>query len=342
MSHLILAVAGHVDHGKTALVKALTGTDTDTLAEEKRRGLTIEPGFAVLPLPGGGTADLVDVPGHEKFIRNMLTGAAGADGVLLTVDAGEEVMPQTREHLALCTLLGMERGIVAITKADLADENRLAQVKAECAALTAGTFLEGAPILPVSAKTGLGLEELRAAIAALPPRRRRTDLPFRLEVDRLFSLQGRGTVAAGTVSAGQVSTGDTLALYPGPGTVRVRELQCHWRRGAERLEAVSRAALLLTGDADAIRKGDTLAAPGSMVLTDRADVQLTLLADSPFSVKHGARLHLHHGAAAQLCRCVFFDRAELLPGQTCFAQLRLDAPMAAGRGTGSWSASSPR
>lgn len=331
MSHLILAVAGHVDHGKTALVKALTGTDTDTLAEEKRRGLTIEPGFAVLPLPGGGTADLVDVPGHEKFIRNMLTGAAGADGVLLTVDAGEGVMPQTREHLALCALLGMERGIVAVTKADLADENRLTQVKAECATLTAGTFLEGAPILPVSAKTGLGLEELRAAIAALPPRRRRTDLPFRLEVDRLFSLQGRGTVAAGTVSAGQVSTGDTLALYPGPGTVRVRELQCHGA-GAERLEAVSRAALLLTGDADAIRKGATLAAPGSMVLTDRADVELTLLADSPFSVKHGARLHLHHGAAAQLCRCVFFDRAELLPSQTCFAQLRLDAPMAARAG----------
>ena len=224
MSRLILAVAGHVDHGKTALVKALTGTDTDTLAEEKRRGLTIEPGFAVLPLPGGGTADLVDVPGHEKFIRNMLTGAAGADGVLLTVDTGEGVMSQTREHLALCALLGMEQGIVAVTKADLADENRLAQFKAECAALTAGTFLEGAPILPVSAKTGLGLDELRAAIAALPPRRRRTDLPFRLEVDRLFSLHGRGTVAAGTVSAGQVSTGDTLALYPGPGTVRVLSL----------------------------------------------------------------------------------------------------------------------
>lgn len=331
MSRLILAVAGHVDHGKTALVKALTGTDTDTLAEEKRRGLTIEPGYAVLPLPGGGTADLVDVPGHEKFIRNMLTGAAGADGVLLTVDAGEGVMSQTREHLALCALLGMERGIVAVTKADLADENRLIQVKAECAALTAGTFLEGAPILPVSAKTGLGLEELRSTIAALPPCRRRTDLPFRLEVDRLFSLQGRGTVAAGTVSAGQVSTGDTLALYPGLGTVRVRELQCHGA-GAEILEAGSRAALLLTGDTGSIRRGDTLAASGSMVLTDRADVQLALLADSPFSVKHGARLHLHHGAAAQLCRCVFFDRAELLPGQTCFAQLRLDAPMAARAG----------
>lgn len=331
MSRLILAVAGHVDHGKTALVKALTGTDTDTLAEEKRRGLTIEPGYAVLPLPGGGTADLVDVPGHEKFIRNMLAGAAGADGVLLAVAADEGIMPQTREHLALCDLLGMERGMVAITKADLADENRLAQVKADCAALTAGTFLAGAPILTVSARTGLGLDALRAAIAALPPRRRRTGLPFRLEVDRLFPLRGRGTVAAGTVSAGQVSTGDVLALYPGPGSVRVRELQCHGA-DAEILEAGSRAALLLTGDAGAIRKGATLAAPGSMCLTDRVDVQLTLLADSPFSVKHGARLHLHHGAAALLCRCVFFDRAELLPGQTCFAQLRLDAPMAARAG----------
>lgn len=331
MNHLILAVAGHVDHGKTALVKALTGTDTDTLAEEKRRGLTIEPGFAVLPLPGGGWADLVDVPGHEKFIRNMLSGAAGADGVLLTVDAGEGIMPQTREHLALCALLGMERGIVAITKADLADESRLTQAKADCAALTAGTFLDGAPIIPVSARTGLGLDELRTAIADLPARKQNTDFPFRLEVDRLFSLQGRGTVAAGTVSAGQVSPGDVLALYPGHGTVRVRELQRHGV-AAERLEAASRAALLLAGDDDFVKKGCTLAAPGSMVLTDRADVELTLLADAPFSVKHGSQLHLHHGAAALLCRCVFFDRAELLPGETCFAQLRLSAPMAARMG----------
>ncbi|WP_294516851.1 selenocysteine-specific translation elongation factor [uncultured Pseudoflavonifractor sp.] len=328
MNHLILAVAGHVDHGKTALVKALTGTDTDTLAEEKRRGLTIEPGFAVLSLPGGGEADLVDVPGHEKFIRNMLSGAAGADGVLLTVAAVEGVMPQTREHLALCALLGMEAGVVAVTKADLADESRLTQVKAAVAALTAGTFLEGAPVVPVSSRTGLGLDELRAAVASLSPRRRRTDLPFRLEVDRLFSLQGRGTVAAGTVAAGQVAAGDTLALYPGHGTVRVRGLQRHGAE-AERLEAGSRAALLLSGETDSIRKGDTLAAPGSMALTDRADVTLTLLADAPFSVKHGAQLHLHHGAAALLCRCVFFDRTELLPGQTCFAQLRLSAPMAA-------------
>lgn len=331
MSHLILAVAGHVDHGKTALVKALTGTDTDTLSEEKRRGLTIEPGFAVLPLPGGGAADLVDVPGHEKFIRNMLSGAAGADGVLLTVAADEGVMPQTREHLALCVLLGMERGILVITKADLAEEGRLAQVKADCAALTAGTFLEGAPVLSVSSRTGLGLHALTAAVASLPARRRRTDLPFRLEVDRLFSLQGRGTVAAGALSAGQVAPGDILTLYPGPGTVRVRELQCHGV-GAEVLEAGSRAALLLAGDTDALRKGDTLAAPGSMVLTDRADVELTLLPGAPFPVRHGAQLHLHHGAAATLCRCVLFDRAELLPGETCFAQLRLSAPMPARTG----------
>lgn len=331
MNHLILAVAGHVDHGKTALVKALTGTDTDTLAEETRRGLTIEPGFAVLPLPGGGGADLVDVPGHEKFIRNMLSGAAGADGVLLAVDAGEGIMPQTKEHLALCALLGMKRGIVALTKADLADEIRLTQVKESVAALTTGTFLDAAPIIPVSARTELGLDELRTAIAALTPRKQNTDFPFRLEVDRLFSLQGRGTVAAGTVSAGQVSPGDVLALYPGHGTVRVRELQCHGV-GAERLETGNRAALLLAGDDDFLRKGCTLAAPGSMVLTDRVDVELTLLADAPFSVKHGAQLHLHHGAAALLCRCVFFDRTELLPGETCFAQLRLSTPMAARMG----------
>ncbi|HWS42194.1 MAG TPA: GTP-binding protein, partial [Pseudoflavonifractor sp.] len=204
MADFVLGVAGHVDHGKTALTYALTGVETDRLAEEKRRGLTIETGFAPLPLPGGGVAALVDVPGHEAFLRNMLSGAAGLDAVLLTVAADDGVMPQTREHLDICALLGVTRGLVAITKSDLADEARLTQVRGEIASLTAGSFLEGAPVLSVSARTGAGLEALYSALAELAdasrPVRARQE-PFRLNIDRVFTREGFGTIVTGTVRA---------------------------------------------------------------------------------------------------------------------------------------------
>ncbi len=330
MADFVLGVAGHVDHGKTALTYALTGMETDRLAEEKRRGLTIEPGFAPLPLPGGGLAALVDVPGHEKFIRNMLSGAAGLDAVLLVVAADDGVMPQTREHLDICTMLGLELGLVAITKADLADRSRLARVEEEVRALTAGTFLAGAPLLPVSARTGEGLEELRAALAHLaeriPPRP--VEGPFRLNIDRVFSKDGFGTIVTGTLLEGPVSLGEEALLYPAGRAVRLRAIQSHGLT-LQQLEPGHRAALNLAGvDREEVGRGDILAAPGSMSVTQWAEGILSALPNAP-PLKTGSKLWLHHGAGQVLCRCTLRGRAALSPGEDCPVRLRLDAPMAA-------------
>lgn len=334
MAEFVLGVAGHVDHGKTALTYALTGVETDRLAEEKRRGLTIETGFAPLPLPGGGMAALVDVPGHAAFLHNMLSGAAGLDAVMLTVAADDGVMPQTREHLDICALLGVERGLVTITKSDLADAARLAQVREEIAALTAGGFLAGAPVLPVSSRTGAGLEELKTAIASLavprPPQAGQE--PFQLNIDRVFTKEGFGTVVTGTVLAGAVAVGDELLLYPAGTPVRVRGLQSH---GAEvsRLAAGSRAALNLAGAGwEEVRRGDVLAQPGSMVLTEFAEISLSLLSHAPTPLKTGSRVRLYHGTGTLLCRCALRGRKTLLPGERCAARLRFDAPIAARQG----------
>ena len=225
---MIFCTAGHVDHGKTALVRALTGVDTDRLAEERRRGLTIELGFAPLELPGVGRVSLVDVPGHAQFIPTMLSGCGGLDGALFTVAADEGPMPQTAEHLDILSLLGLERGVVALTRADLASPAARAEAEARTRALTAGTFLEGAPRIFVSAVTGEGLEALRAALAAMarqapPP----PEGSPRLHVDRVFSVDGSGTVVTGTLTGGPLRRGDRVQLYPGGQTARVRGLQCH-------------------------------------------------------------------------------------------------------------------
>lgn len=331
MSDFVLGVAGHVDHGKTALTYALTGVETDKLAEEKRRGLTIETGFAPLPLPGGGVAALVDVPGHEAFLRNMLSGAAGLDAVLLTVAADDGVMPQTREHLDICALLGVGLGLVAITKSDLADEARLTQVRGEIASLTAGSFLEGVPVLTVSARTGMGLEALRVAIAALaaaPRSSRVEDVPFRLNIDRVFTREGFGTIVTGTVTSGAVSAGDELVLYPSGKPVRVRGLQSHGEETA-RLSVGRRAALNLSGvDQDEVSRGDTIAQSGSMDLTDFVEAELTLLPHAA-PLKTGTRVRLYHGTRELLCRCTLRGRKVLFPGERCIARLLLDAPIAA-------------
>ncbi|SBW08788.1 Selenocysteine-specific translation elongation factor [uncultured Eubacteriales bacterium] len=334
MADFILGVAGHVDHGKTALTLALTGVDTDKLAEEKRRGLTIETGFAPFPLPDGGVAALVDVPGHEAFLRNMLSGAAGLDAAILTVAADDGVMPQTREHLDICTLLGVGLGLVVITKSDLADESRLAQVREEVALLTAGSFLEGAPVLPVSVRTSIGLEALRTAIAALataPRSSRAEDMPFRLNIDRVFTREGFGTIITGTITSGAVSAGDELVLYPSGKPVRVRGLQSH---GVEiaRLSVGRRAALNLSGvDRDEVSRGDTIASSGSMDLTDFVEAELTLLPHAA-PLKTGTRVRLYQGTRELLCRCTLRGRKVLLPGAYCAVRLRLEAPMAARQG----------
>ncbi len=325
---MIVGTAGHVDHGKTALVKALTGVDTDRLAEERRRGLTIELGFAPLTLPGGRAASIVDVPGHEKFIPTMLSGCAGMDLLLLAVAADQGPMPQTREHLAILSLLGVRRGVVALTRQDLGERPR---VREAVDALVKGTFLEGAPVVPVSAVTGQGLPELLAALeaqaAALPP-------PLdsgapRLHIDRVFSVAGSGTVVTGTLTGGALARGMELRLWPGDRLAKVRGLERHGA-GAERLPPGVRAAVNLAGvGADQVARGMTLAGPEALEATRRVDVSLTLLPDAPYPVKNNSRLHLHHGARALLCRCILLGRDRLEPGETGFAQLRLEEPLAA-------------
>ena len=330
---MIFCTAGHVDHGKTALVRALTGVDTDRLAEERRRGLTIELGFAPLELPGVGRVSLVDVPGHTQFIPTMLSGCGGLDGALFTVAADEGPMPQTAEHLDILSLLGLERGVIALTRADLASASARAEAEARTRALTAGTFLEGAPRIFVSAVTGEGLEALRAALAAMarqspPP----PEGSPRLHVDRVFSVDGSGTVVTGTLTGGPLRRGDRVQLYPGEQTARVRGLQCHGVP-VEALSAGVRAAVNLAGvRLRDVGRGDTLAAPGALTLTDRADVSLGVLPGAPFPVRTGSQLHFHHGARALVCRCILLGRDVLRPGEAGWAQLRFAQPVAAAPG----------
>ena len=314
---MIVCTAGHVDHGKTALVKALTGVDTDRLAEERRRGLTIELGFAPLELPSLGRVSVVDVPGHGQFIPTMLSGCSNMDGVLFTVAADEGPMPQTAEHLDILSLLGAERGVAALTRADLADPARLAETAERTRELVKGTFLEGAPMLPVSAVTGAGLDGLRAALAHMlaqvppPP----AGAP-RLHIDRVFPVAGSGTVVTGTLTGGPLRRGDTVQRYPSDHTARVRGLQCHGVP-AEELPAGTRAAVNLAGvRLREVCRGDTLAAPGSLVVTDRADVSLRVLPGAPFSIRSDSQLHFHHGARSLTCRCVLLGRDALRPGET--------------------------
>ena len=325
---MILGTAGHVDHGKTALVKALTGVDTDRLEEERRRGLTIELGFAPLTLPDGREMGVVDVPGHEKFVPTMLSGCAGMDLVLLAIAADQGPMPQTREHLAILSLLGLQGGVIVLTRADLEWKPG---VKDQVEALVKDTFLEGAPVIPTSAVTGKGLPELKRALANLaaahtaPP----SEGPFRLHVDRVFSVAGSGTVVTGTLTSGPLRRGDLVRVWPSGPTARVRALQCHGRQ-SEALFPGCRAAVNLAGVKRAqVSRGDTLAPPDSLTLTQRLDLSLTLLPQAPYSVKNNALLHLPHGGRALTCRCILLGRDRLEPGETCFAQLRLDTPLAA-------------
>ncbi|MEG2096843.1 MAG: selenocysteine-specific translation elongation factor [Pseudoflavonifractor sp.] len=334
MPHLIVGMAGHVDHGKTALTLALTGVDTDRLAEEKRRGLTIELGFAPLLLPDGSRAGLVDMPGHEKFIRTMVAGACGVDLLLLVVAADDGFMPQTREHLFLAQLLGIQRGIIVLTKTDLVSPDRMAQVTAQARLETAGTFLQDAPLCPVCAPTGAGLEALKNCIvhlaAELPPRD--SSAPFRLSVDRVFSKDGFGTIVTGTALSGRVAVGDQLTLYPAERQVRVRALQSHGA-AASTLEAGERIALNLADiEKSQLCRGDELAAPESLSLCTCADGEITLLPSSPFPVKTGSQLHFYCGTRELLCRCTLKNCNLLLPGQTARARLRFAQPLAARTG----------
>jgi selenocysteine-specific elongation factor len=314
---LTVGTAGHIDHGKTWLVRALTGKDTDRLPEERERGISIDLGYAPLDLPDGRRLSLVDVPGHERFVRNMVAGATGIDLFLLVVDAGEGARPQTREHLAIIRILGIEHGVVAVTKTDAVDPELR-----ELAVEEARGLVPDAPVIATSARTGEGLDELRQALAEAADRveEHRGTGPTRLFIDRVFTLRGIGTVVTGTLWSGSIGTGDELAAEPGGRRVRVRSVQVH-DRPVERAEAGQRVAVALPGvERDELRRGDALIEPGAYPVSYRLDVALDLLEDVP----DGTRLHVHHGTAEHYARVVRAgDR---------FAQLRLASPVVAARG----------
>ena len=302
MNTTVIGTAGHIDHGKSALVRAVTGIEPDRLKEEQARGITIDLGFAHAHIDGA-TVAFVDVPGHERFVRNMLAGAGGIDAVLLVVDARESVKPQTREHFQICRLLGLERGLIALTKCDLADAPALARATADVRALVAGSFLDGAPILPVSSITGEGLGELRGALAALAGHRGRHDRDSlaRLSIDRAFTVRGFGVVITGTLVSGAVAVGDTLTVLPTGHSVRVRGLQAYGQ-SQERVTAPERAAINLAGvDLADVRRGMTLASTASLPVTTRVDARVDLLA-SATEIAHGTRIRVHHGAGEWFAR----------------------------------------
>jgi selenocysteine-specific elongation factor len=312
-----VGTAGHIDHGKTWLVRALTGKDTDRLPEEQARGISIDLGYAPLELPDGRRLSLVDVPGHERFVRNMVAGATGIDLFLLVVDAAEGARPQTHEHLAVLRLLGIERGVVAVTKADAVDPELVALVSEE-----ARELVPGAPVVVTSAKTGSGLDELRSALAGAADavEARTADGPTRLYIDRVFTLRGIGTVVTGTLWSGSLGTGDVLRAEPVGIEVRVRSVQVH-DRPVERAEAGQRVAAALPGiDRARLRRGDALVEPGAYPVSYRLDVVL----DELVEISDGTRLHVHHGTGEHYGRVV---RAG-----SRYAQLRLSEPVVAERG----------
>ena len=322
--HVIVGTAGHIDHGKTELVKALTGIDTDRLAEEKRRGITIDLGFAHLDARPDLKLGLVDVPGHERFVRNMLAGVGGIDLVLLVVAADESIMPQTREHFDICRLLGIQKGLVALTKMDLVDPDLVELVKLEAQEFFNGSFLQNAPVVPVSSKTGEGLEELRQALTTVahevePKNSRRH---FRLPIDRVFVMKGFGTVITGTMVSGSLDAESEVEVYPIEKRVRVRGLQVH-NETREIARAGQRTAVNLSGvEAGSLRRGMVLAAPGRFQASHQIDCRLDLLASSR-PLKYGVPVHFHTGTAELEARLYYLDRrAGLKPGERAYTQAR--------------------
>src|SRR5215468_542444 len=334
MKSIIIGTAGHIDHGKTALVRALTGIDTDRLEEEKRRGITIDLGFAHLELPGPGGEKhrfgFIDVPGHERFVRNMLAGVGGIDLVLLVVAADESIKPQTREHFEICRLLSIPGGITVITKSDLVDEDTLDVVRLEVEEFVRGSFLDASrsPIVPVSARTGAGLEQLKSEISRLAAGvpSRDTEALFRLPIDRVFVMKGFGTVVTGTLIAGKIRKEDDVEVFPGHRRVRIRGVQVHGSN-TEKASAGQRTALNLVGaTVDDLSRGMTLVAPEVLEASQQIDARLSLLKDSK-PLKNRARVHLHAYTSETIAEVVLHDANELKPGASAFARLRSDAPL---------------
>ncbi|MBI1736314.1 MAG: selenocysteine-specific translation elongation factor [Candidatus Rokubacteria bacterium] len=329
--HVVVGTAGHIDHGKTSLVRALTGIDTDRLPEEKARGITIDLGFAFLEEPGGLTIEIVDVPGHERFVKNMLAGVGGIDLAMLVIAADEGVMPQTREHFAICSLLHIKAGLVVLTKTDLVEPDWLELVRDDVATLVRGTFLDGAPVVAASSKTGEGLDTLRSTLASLArtvPDRATDQLP-RLPIDRVFTVKGFGTVVTGTLMTGRLRADDRIEVYPKGTQAKIRGLQTHGRP-VDEARAGQRTAINVQGlERAAIDRGDLIGLPGTLVSSVLVDGTFELLEAAPRPVKTRDRVRFHAGTSEIMARVLLVDRTELAPGGTAFARFRLEAPLVA-------------
>jgi selenocysteine-specific elongation factor len=331
MKHIVMGTAGHVDHGKTALIKALTGIDTDRLKEEKERGISIELGFASLTLPNGQTFGIVDVPGHERFIKNMVSGAAGIDMVILVIAADEGVMPQTREHFHICSLLGIKRGIVALTKIDMVEEEWLDLVNDDIRKFLKGTFLEESPVVPVSSVTGAGLKELMDVLGRVASEiEEESDAGlFRLPVDRVFTMKGFGTVITGTLISGDIKVGEEVEILPRGIIAKIRGIQIH-NQSATLAEAGQRTAINLQGVEKAtIIRGDVLARPETFKPSRRPDVNIEYLSSNDRRLKNRNLVRFHAGTSEIIGRIILLDRDEVEPGSKSYAQIILESPIVA-------------
>lgn len=333
MKHIIIGTAGHIDHGKTTLIKALTGRETDTLKEEKQRGISINLGFTFFDLPSGRRAGIIDVPGHEKFVKNMLAGVSSVDIVLLVIAADEGMMPQTREHFEILQLLNVKKGIIVLTKADMVDEDWLQMVKEDVRKEFKDTFMKDAPIHAVSSKTKVGLDSLIMEIDKLTEEVEAKDTHghFRLPVDRVFSVSGFGTIVTGTVISGSVREGQTVEIYPSRVVSKVRGIQVH-EQSVKIAEAGQRCAINIanvkTSDID---RGDVVSLENVMEPSMMIDCKLYYLKSAPRPLENRQRVRLYHGTSEILCRVIVLDKEEINPGEEAYVQLRLEKPLTAQR-----------
>ena len=327
--NIILGTAGHIDHGKTSLVKALTGIETDRLKEEKERGITIELGFASLDLPNGQHVGIVDMPGHEKFIKNMVAGSSGIDIVTMVIAADEGVMPQTKEHMEICNLMGVKYGIVALTKTDMVDEDLLELAMDDINDFIQGTFLEDKPIVPVSSVTGAGLDNFVSTLETICsnlPQRHFSSI-FRLPVDRVFSMKGFGTVITGTLTSGSIDVGQEVMVYPRQIVSKVRGIQVH-SASVKKASAGTRTAINFQGlDKESVFRGDVLSLPDTLIESYMVDVHFHYLKSNAKPAKNRTRIRFHSGTSEILGYLILLDREELMPGDDAPAQLRLESPV---------------
>ncbi|MDM8535650.1 selenocysteine-specific translation elongation factor [Desulfobacterales bacterium HSG17] len=327
--NIILGTAGHIDHGKTSLVKALTGVETDRLKEEKERGITIELGFASLELPNGQHIGIVDMPGHEKFVKNMVAGSSGIDVVTMVIAADEGVMPQTREHMEICNLMGVEHGVVALTKTDMVDEDLLELAMDDINDFVQGTFLEDKPVIALSSVTGAGIDEFITTLETICsniPQREFSSI-FRLPVDRVFSMKGFGTVITGTLTSGSVSVGNEVMVYPRQIVSRVRGIQVH-SSTVETADAGTRTAVNFQGlDKESVNRGDILSLPDTLIESYMVDAHFHYIKSNAKPAKNRTKIRFHSGTSEILGYLILLDRKELMPGDDAPVQFRLEAPV---------------